>query len=272
MIVFPNCKINLGLHILSKRADGFHNIETIFYPIPLQDALEVVSQEGRNKIAFFVTGMPVDIPAEDNICVKAYRLLQTDFPSLPAVQMHLHKAIPSGAGLGGGSADGAFSLLLLNKKFNLNLTQSQLLRYATMLGSDCAFFIKNKPCHASGKGELLEEISLDLSQYKLIVVNPSIHVATGWAFSQLTPKVNRVSLKEVIQTPVQNWKENLSNDFESPLFKKYPAIEEIKKSLYQQGALYASMSGSGSSVYGIFEKEVAPLLSYPPHYFIKEFN
>ena len=255
MILFPNCKINLGLHILRKRQDKFHDLETVFYPVPLQDALEIVSNDKTGKdISIDITGLSIDGDEEQNICVKAYRLLKQDFPQLPFVKLHLHKVIPTGAGLGGGSADGAFTLLLLNGKFNLQLSEEDLIRYALQLGSDCPFFIKNKACFATGRGESLQPIDLDLSSYKIVLVNPGIHVATGWAFSQLTPNEQRPSLLSAILQPIATWKKALTNDFEEPIFLKYPEIGQVKEELYRQGAVYASMSGSGSTVFGLFEK------------------
>lgn len=270
MVLFPNCKINLGLHILRKRGDGFHDLETIFYPVPLQDAIEVVQHpQPVTNIEFSSSGLPVDGNLSDNICVKAYHLLKKDFPGLPAVKMHLHKTIPMGAGLGGGSADGAFTLLLLNRKFNLNLAEEKLLEYALQLGSDCPFFIRNTPSYATGRGEKLEAVPLDLTAYKLVLINPQIHVATGWAFSQLTPSAERPSLKEAITKPVEEWKYLLTNDFEEAVFARYPSIKECKDVLYAAGALYASMSGSGATVFGLFEKNATPPLDFPANYFVK---
>jgi 4-diphosphocytidyl-2-C-methyl-D-erythritol kinase len=270
VILFPNCKINLGLHITQKRPDGFHNLQTFFYPVPITDALEIIVQENREApFQFTLSGPPIDA-VSDNICVKAYHLLKQDFKELPAVKMHLHKAVPVGAGLGGGSADGAFTLLLLNKKFNLQLSEQQLLDYALQLGSDCPFFIKNVPCFATGRGEILEPMPLDLSLYKLVLVNPGLHINTGWAFSQLQPKAPAQSLSEIIQLPVNDWKHSLTNDFEEPIFLHYPAIQQIKKELYAAGAVYASMSGTGSTIFALFEKETQPALSFPAHYFVKE--
>ncbi len=270
MLVFPNCKINLGLNILRKREDGFHDIETVFYPLPFHDALELVQNTQNNfPIEFTGTGLSVDGAAEDNLCVKAYHLLKKDLPQLPAVKLHLHKTIPTGAGLGGGSADAAFMLKLLNDKFGLNLSTPQLLDYALQLGSDCPFFIINKPCFATGRGEFLEEISLDLSAYKIVLVNPGIHINTGWAFSQIDPASANRSVKEIVQQPIETWKAELINDFEAPVFSAHPEIKEIKEELYQQGAVYASMSGSGSTVVGIFESSVSPSLFPGKNYFIK---
>lgn len=268
MVLFPNCKINLGLYILQKRADNFHNLETIFYPIPLYDALEVihVGNDG-NDILFTASGISVE--GDSNICIKAYELLKKDMP-LPPVQMHLHKTIPIGAGLGGGSADGAFALLLLNKKFNLQLSIEQLWHYVTLLGSDCPFFVINQPCLATGRGEVLQPIAIDLSGYKIILVNPQIHINTGWAFSQLTPIDNRKSIAHIIQQPIPTWKDELTNDFETPIFQQYPEIGIIKNTLYQQGAIYAAMSGSGSTVFGLYPKEAQLHLPFPAHYFVKE--
>jgi 4-diphosphocytidyl-2-C-methyl-D-erythritol kinase len=255
MVLFPNCKINLGLHILNKREDGFHNLETVFYPVALKDALEIIPFHNANAaITFTSSGLAVDGHIDDNICVKAYHLLKKDFPKLPAIKMHLLKAIPMGAGLGGGSADGAFTLQLLNKKFNLNLSTAQLRHYAAQLGSDCAFFIINKPCYATGRGEILEEVAIDLSKYQIVLINPGIHVNTGWAFSQLSPAPPQKSVSAIIAQPIATWQQELKNDFEQPVFEKYPAIKNIKESLYTNGAIYAAMSGSGSTVFGIFEK------------------
>lgn len=268
MILFPNCKINLGLHITGKRSDGFHNLETVFYPLPITDALEVITNT-KQEVTFNVTGATIEGSGE-NICLKAYTLLKKDFPELPPVQMHLHKNIPVGAGLGGGSADGAFTLLLLNKKYGLELSEQQLLQYALQLGSDCPFFILNKPCLGKGRGEVLTPVDLDLSAYKIILINPGIHINTGRAFGQLTPKEAAMSLQEVIQKPVAEWKDFLFNDFEDPIFKHHPAVKKVKEDLFAEGAVYASMSGSGSTVFGLFLKNQNPLFSFPPAYFVKE--
>jgi 4-diphosphocytidyl-2-C-methyl-D-erythritol kinase len=271
MIVFPNCKINLGLHILQKRADGFHDLETVFYPIPLYDALEIIQDPSpANELPFTHSGLEVDAAPADNICVKAYRLLKKIFPDLPTVKMHLHKVIPTGAGLGGGSSDGAFALALLNKKFNLGLTEDELISYALQLGSDCPFFIKNTPCYATGRGEKMEPVQLDMSSYNILLVNPGIHVSTAEAFSRIIPNNDRTSVRELVKLPVEQWKEVLSNDFESSVFEAHPELGDIKKSLYQEGAVYASMSGSGSSVYAFFKKGAEPRLRFPPNYFVKQ--
>lgn len=283
MIVFPNCKINLGLHITGKRNDGYHNIATVFYPVPIKDALEIIhtSEPGplSQHVIFSQSGIPVDGEAQSNLCVKAWELLKKDFPDLPAIQLHLHKAIPMGAGLGGGSADGALTLLLLNEKFSLKLSREALLAYSLQLGSDCPFFIINQPCIASGRGEILEELpTLSLAGYRLVIVNPGIHINTGWAFTQLTiSPVDTESagnitdqLKAIIAQPVTDWKHVLINDFEKHVFEQYPAIADIKTLLYEKGALYASMSGSGSTVYGIF-RDIAPDFGneFPTHYLVQ---
>lgn len=270
MIVFPNSKINLGLHVLRKREDGFHDLETIFYPLPLTDALEIIHRPiPGTDVTFSASGLKVEGTISDNICVKAYRLLKNDFPELAPITMHLHKTIPMGAGLGGGSADGAFALTLLNRKFNLGLTRDQLIQYALQLGSDCPFFIYNTPCYATGRGEVLEAVELDLSRYRFAIVHPGIHVNTGWAFSRVQPSADHLSLRELIRRPVEEWKDRLINDFEAPVGRHHPEIQAIKQALYEQGGHYAAMTGSGSTVYGIFPKDAVPQFSFPSHYFVK---
>jgi 4-diphosphocytidyl-2-C-methyl-D-erythritol kinase len=269
VVTFPNCKINLGLQILRKREDGFHDLETVFYPIPLTDALEVIHEtDNQKQISFSSSGISINGKEEDNICIKAYQLLKKDF-DLPPVKIHLHKTIPVGAGLGGGSSDGAFMLLLLNKKFALNISEEKMIEYALQLGSDCPFFIKNKACYATQRGEKLNHIQLDLSQYKIVLINPEIHINTGWAFSQIRPLENRTSILEIIQQPVEDWKGQLSNDFEEAVFQHHPAIKEIKEELYQKGAVYAAMSGSGSTVFGLFAKDNTPAFNFPKEYFVR---
>jgi len=266
MVSFPNCKINFGLNIVNKRDDGYHDIETFFFPVHLKDSLEIIEKE---KLEFSTSGFSIEGEPEKNLCIKAYDLLKKDFPQLPAVQMHLHKAIPMGAGLGGGSADGAFTLKLLNKKFDLSLSEIQLINYSLQLGSDCPFFILNRPCFATGRGEILEQTELDLSEYKFLIVHPLIHIGTAWAFTTIKPLKPGKSIKQIIQQPISTWKAELINDFEKPVFEKYPEIKKIKDKLYNAGAIYASMSGSGSAVYGIFKKEKAISISFPDNYFVK---
>ncbi len=268
MLIFPNCKINLGLHILSKRDDNYHTIETIFIALSLIDILEVIESGPANSVSTFsMSGIPVEMNAQDNLCSKAWHLLKKDFPLLPAVVTHLHKNIPVGAGLGGGSSDGANMLLLLNKKFNLGISREKLAEYALALGSDCPFFILNKPCLASSRGEILNEITLDLSAYHFVLVFPGVAINTAWAFSQVIPMQRNKSLRDIIQMPVSSWKENLVNDFETSVFKKYLQIKEIKEYLYKQGAAYVSMSGSGSCVFGMFENK-PPEFSFPSNYLV----
>jgi 4-diphosphocytidyl-2-C-methyl-D-erythritol kinase len=254
MVQFPNAKINLGLHITGRRSDGYHDLATIFYPLPLTDVLEIVP---GNTLQFSSSGLPVPGETSSNLCLKAYHLLQKDF-DLPPVQIHLHKNIPMGAGMGGGSADGAFMLRMLNEKFSLGLSSEQLIGYTLRLGSDCPFFILNRPCFATGRGELLQPIGLDLSAYRFLIVHPGIHVSTAWAFAQITPQQRQgeSSLQEIIQRSVTDWKQQLVNDFEAPVMLAHPAIAAIKQQMYDAGALYAAMSGSGSAVFGIFEKQV----------------
>ena len=275
MLVFPNCKINLGLHVVRKREDGYHDLETIFYPLPLRDALEVVRRETANvkrempdgaAVSLIMSGLHVQGNAADNLCIKAYNLLKKDHPQLGDVDMYLHKAIPMGAGLGGGSADGAFALQLLNDKFQLKLSREKLLDYSLQLGSDCPFFIINKPCFAKGRGELLQSIQLDLSAYSFLVVHPGVHINTGWAFSQLTPAPATKPLQDIIQQPVDTWRTDLKNDFEAPVCKHHPDMQAIKDRLYNAGALYASMTGSGSCFFGIFAKDQLPALQWPAAY------
>ena len=271
MVVFPNCKINLGLQILAKRNDGFHNIETVFYPIQLKDALEIIPSDSTEQVIFSSSGYPINGNTKDNLCLRAYYLLKKDFPHLPFVKIHLHKNIPMGAGLGGGSADAAFTLQLLNSLFCLNIPVNRLLDYSLQLGSDCPFFIMNTPCLGLGRGELLEEIKLDLSAYKIILVNPGIHVNTGEAFTDLNLKANNttyISVQNTIQQPIDTWQLNLKNDFEIPVFKKFPLIKNIKDNLYKQGATYAAMSGTGSTVFGLFKKELCVELNFDSNFFI----
>ncbi|MBU3814722.1 MAG: 4-(cytidine 5'-diphospho)-2-C-methyl-D-erythritol kinase [Candidatus Bacteroides intestinipullorum] len=253
MLTFPNAKINLGLNITRRRPDGYHDLETVFYPIPLQDALEVtpLSSAGKQKYVLHLHGDEVAGQPEDNLVVKAYQMLDQDF-NLPSVCIHLFKHIPSGAGLGGGSADAAFMLKMLNELFGIGLSMEQLEEYAARLGADCAFFIRNKPVYAEGIGNLFTPVSLSLEGYKLWVVKPDVFVSTRDAFAQVHPRPAQVSPKKNVSLPVAAWRHCLTNDFEESVFPRFPRIAEIKDELYQKGALYASMSGSGSSVYGLF--------------------
>lgn len=252
MITFPNAKINLGLNITEKRPDGYHNLETIFYPIPVEDALEIhVLNEGNEKYRLHQAGLEIAGEVDSNLVVKAYKLLEEQY-NLPPVDIHLFKHIPSGAGLGGGSADAAFMLKLLNDKFNLGLSNEVLEEYAVRLGADCAFFIQNAPTYAEGIGNIFSPVYLPLKHYQIWLVKPDIFVSTRDAFSQIKPHHPEKSLKEIIQMPVTEWRKYMKNDFEESVFPKFPAIGEIKEEMYRHGAIYASMSGSGSSVYGLF--------------------
>ena len=266
LIAFPHCKINLGLQVLQKRSDGFHDIQTIFYPVPLKDALEIITAQHLDSASLQLYGLPIGGEAADNLCTRAWQLLKNEFPALPSVDIHLLKNIPMGAGLGGGSADGAFMLRLLSDKFRLGLSAKQLVDYAAQLGSDCPFFIMDQPCFATGRGELLKPIKLDLSGYQLVLVNPRIHINTGWAFSQFDlhqRSTANAGLETIISQPVETWPEQLINDFETPVFREYPEIQSIKAKLYESGALYAAMSGSGSTVFGIFDKNIGSFTSFP---------
>lgn len=273
MIIFPNAKINLGLQILGKRSDGFHELETIFYPIQFSDVLEIIpARNARTEIEFHTSGNGIDIPEEDNLCIKAYRLLKSKFPDLPSVIIHLHKAIPTEAGLGGGSSDAASTLILLNKMFSLGLESPDLLHLSSQLGSDCPFFIINKPCLGKGRGEILEPVDLDLSGFKIIIANPGIRVSTRWVFSNYKP-VNgeRKRISELIKKyEIPGLFTHLYNDLEEPVFKEFPDIKKIKDTFYENGAHFASMSGSGSSVYGIFRKDQYVPADLLPPYIIKE--
>ncbi|MBA2250345.1 MAG: 4-(cytidine 5'-diphospho)-2-C-methyl-D-erythritol kinase [Chitinophagaceae bacterium] len=268
MIAFPNCKINLGLNILAKREDGFHDIETVFYPVNFTDALEITASDTETSLQ--VTGLELNSD-HINSCTKAYQLLKSIFPQLPPVNIHLHKAIPSGAGLGGGSADASATLQLLDAKFDLQLSQQQLADYALALGSDCPFFILNRPCIATGRGEILKEVTVDLTGYKIFLVNPGIHINTADAFSKIIRAVPHKKINEIIIQPVSTWQNELTNDFEAPLFSLYPQLSEIKNDLYKQGATYAAMSGSGSTIYGIFKKEKT-IIAGNKNYFYKTIN
>lgn len=251
MISFANAKINLGLLVTEKRTDGYHNIETVFYPIKLYDVLELTSAE---EVGFQSSGLT--IPGHgDNLCEKAFRLLQQDYELRP-VHIQLLKNIPIGAGLGGGSSDAAQVLNMLNDYNALGLTIEQLAHYAERLGADCPFFLTNKPVYASGIGTTFEALELDLSRYFIAVVKPEIHISTVEAYGHVIPQTPKVDLRRAIRLPIQEWKFHLINDFELGIFEKYPQIALIKHELYQQGAIYAAMSGSGSAVYGIFQQEV----------------
>jgi 4-diphosphocytidyl-2-C-methyl-D-erythritol kinase len=258
MIVYPNSKINIGLNVVEKRKDGYHNLETVFYPINLHDALELETIDGIAPDVGYqlkVAGTVLDGTPDDNLIVKAYKLLKKDF-DLPPVSIYIYKHIPTGAGLGGGSSDAAFMIKALNSKFALGLTMLKMEEYAVMLGADCPFFINNKPVFATGIGNIFEPINLSLKGKTLVLIKPDIFVSTRDAYSAVKSQVPEVSLKELLAQPIETWKDNVVNDFEASVFPKYAEIAAIKDKLYDLGAIYASMSGSGSSVYGIFNSPV----------------
>lgn len=252
MLAFANCKINLGLNITARRADGYHELETIFYPVKLYDVVEVNAAEHTS---CQIRGLDIPGNGEDNLCLKAFRLLQKEF-NLPEQQITLLKNIPIGAGLGGGSADAAFLLKLINSKFNLGITETELEQYAGTLGADCPFFIKNKAVYAAGIGDEFTAVNVDLSAYQITIVKPPVHISTAEAYGAIRPATPAVSLNNLVNLPVSEWKGKVKNDFETPVFRKYPEIAQIKQMLYDSGATFALMSGSGSSVFGIFENEV----------------
>lgn len=296
MITFPNAKINIGLNVINKRADGYHDIETVFYPVLLQDALEVSlmrpldpsqwrkrieagflnKPEGifaRNPLrrksdeavpccSLEMTGNEFPYSGPDNLVVKAYLMLQEDF-DLPSIDIKLYKHIPAGAGLGGGSSDCAFMISLLNRRFNLRMRPSLMERYAARLGSDCPFFIANKPSIATGRGDVLTPIALSLRGYTVLLVKPQVSISTAVAYSGITPKQPLIPLADAIMRPISEWKECVTNDFEYSLFERYPELSQIKEQLYSLGAVYASMSGSGSTIYGLFQTP----LDNPSEYF-----
>ncbi len=256
MIGFPNCKINLGLNILRKRPDGFHDLSTLFYPLSWSDCLEIIpATEGQT--TFSSSGLPIPADGNPNLCERAYSLLQKTC-NLPPVKIHLHKVVPMGAGLGGGSSDGAFTLKLLNELFQIGLSVNQLKEFAAQLGSDCAFFIENTPSLATGRGEILTPVDFSLKGSHIVVVNPGIHVGTREAFSGIMPAIPSVQIHDAIALPRDKWKDVLINDFEKGIFVNHPKIAQIKDKLYEMGAYYAAMSGSGSSVYGLFDQGARP--------------
>lgn len=267
MICFPNAKINIGLNIVSKRLDGYHNLGTIFYPIQIKDALEIIVREDQENDSFFEAGLQVDAIPENNLVMKALRLMRKHY-DFPTVEVHLLKKIPFGAGIGGGSADAAFMLKLLNQTFNLGISDKELVSLAVQLGADCPIFIYNRPMFATGIGEILEDVNISLKGYHLVLVKPDVHIPTKDAFANIKPEQPSDSLLDLIMLPIEDWKGKIINDFEASIFPKYPLIKEIKDSLYQQGALYASMTGSGSSVFGIFKEEIKDLGNLYPDCFV----
>jgi len=258
MIRFSNCKINIGLQVINRRSDGFHNIQTVFYPVKfLSDAVEIIGTNSDTD-QYFLTGMNIDEPISGNLCHKAIQLLRKDF-RFPSVELHLHKMVPMGAGLGGGSADASATLMLVNEFFNLKIERERLWSYASQLGSDCAFFLHQLPQLGEGRGNKLKSIDLDLSNKKLLIVKPDIHISTAQAYRNIIPNPNRESLENITSLPLGEWKDVVVNDFETTIFKAYPEIARLKRQLYEAGAVYAQMSGSGAACFGIFESAPSPL-------------
>lgn len=257
MISFPNAKINIGLNITEKRPDGFHNIQSAFYPVSLCDALELLenTEKDASPVTMSFSGIEIPGDATDNLCAKAYHLIARDYP-LPKIKVHLHKHIPIGAGLGGGSADAAFFIRLLNDAFELGLAWGEMHNYARQLGSDCSFFITNKPAFVEGKGDEYEFLPLSLKGYSIVLIYPNIHINTAKAYSRVKPKAPLRSLEDDLKLPLEEWKNYIHNDFEDSIFVQFPELKQIKEQLYTSGAVYAAMSGSGSTVYGIFKDKV----------------
>jgi 4-diphosphocytidyl-2-C-methyl-D-erythritol kinase len=269
MIRFPNCKINIGLYVTGKREDGYHNLETVFYPLPFRDVLEIVPATAP---ALHLSGHQVAGSTDNNLIWKAFELLQQKFPErVPTLDIYLHKVIPMGAGLGGGSADGAVMLDMLNEYCDLGLSRAQLASMALQLGSDCPFFIYNTPQFAMGRGEQMEGIALDLSGHSIQLICPKVHVSTAMAFSMLKLKPASFDLRKLPELDISEWKDHITNDFELPVFHQHPALSVIKKQLYEQGAIYASMSGSGSAIFGIFPRgkqaRIEAGIDFEAHYF-----
>lgn len=271
MITFPIAKINLGLNVVEKRPDGYHNLQTVFFPVPLRDALEVQVMDNAFPSNYDcdlkVTNITIDGDEQRNLVVRAYQLLKKDFPTLPRIHTHLWKNIPTQAGMGGGSSDCAYMLLLLNQQFQLGLTDERLIQYAAQLGADCAFFILSRPCYAEGIGEKLKPINLSLSGYHIAVVRPDIPVPTKEAFSRIHPHYPIINCREAVMQPIEMWRNTLFNDFEDSVFALHPEIGVIKQQLYDMGAAYAAMSGSGSALYGLFKERPDSLCQAFPNMF-----
>ncbi|MDD4923152.1 MAG: 4-(cytidine 5'-diphospho)-2-C-methyl-D-erythritol kinase [Bacteroidales bacterium] len=272
MICFPNAKINLGLRIIEKRPDGYHNLETVFYPIGLKDALESVPNTHQAEFTLSVSGLngtETSCKPAENLVTKAFRLIQSKYHIQPS-DFFLHKAIPTGAGLGGGSSDAAFTLQMINEINNLGLSNNELEVFSAHLGADCAFFIKNNPIFASGIGTVFEDIALSLKGYFLVLVKPDVHVSTAEAYSLVHPARPEFSLKKVLTDPISTWKNTVVNDFEVSVFERYPQIRSIKEQMYLNGAIYTSMSGSGSSVFGLFSQPIDLRQSFPDCFYWSE--
>jgi 4-diphosphocytidyl-2-C-methyl-D-erythritol kinase len=270
LLTFPNAKLNLGLYVTAKRPDGYHALETVFLPLPWSDVLEVLpAPKGQLAPSLTLTGRPIPGEIATNLCLKAYELLKVDFPALPAAQLHLHKIVPIGAGLGGGSADAAFALRAISEVFGLGLSTEALEGYARGLGADCAFFIQNTPRLALEKGDVFEPIALDLRGTACVVVYPGLHISTAQAFAGIVPQAPAYSLRAALAQPMASWRTTVRNDFEASLAPVYPVLAAIKQQLYDAGAAYASLSGSGSAVYGLFPGAAeAPALPWPSEYLV----
>ena len=274
MIAFPIAKVNLGLNVVEKRPDGYHNLETVFYPVPIKDVLEIQLMDREFPSAFDcdlkVTNMIIEGDEQRNLVVRAYQLLKADFPTLPRIHTHLWKGIPSQAGMGGGSSDCANMIRLLNESFQLNLTDEQMIAYAARLGADCAFFIKSTPCYAEGIGERMTPIRLDLTGWHIGIVRPDIPVPTKEAFSRIRPHYPERNCREVVSQAVETWRDGLTNDFEESVFALHPEIGAVKEQLYDMGATYAAMSGSGSALFGLFKETPNRLCQEFPNMFTFE--
>lgn len=271
MITFPIAKINLGLNVVERRPDGYHNLETVFYPVPISDALELTIMNTKFPSTvdcdIKVTNLEVEGDEQRNLVVRAYQLLKQDFHQMPRIHAHLWKGIPTQAGMGGGSSDCAYTIRLLNEMFTLGLSDEQMIQYAARLGADCAFFILSRPAYAEGIGELLQPISLNLSSYYIGIVRPNIPVSTREAFSLIKPQKPAKCCREVVMQTIETWREELTNDFEQSVFTLHPEIGAIKQQLYDLGAVYAAMSGSGSAVFGLFQNEIDLAAHFPKDVF-----
>jgi 4-diphosphocytidyl-2-C-methyl-D-erythritol kinase len=260
MIIFPIAKVNLGLNVVERRPDGYHNLQTVFYPVGIQDALEIfpMAEDFPSEVDcdIKVSNIPIEGDEQRNLVVRAYQLLKQDFPNLPRLHVHLYKGIPTQAGMGGGSSDASAMLRLLNTSFQLNLSDEKLISYASKLGADCAIFILNRPAYAEGIGEKLYPMNIDLSGWYMAVVRPDIPVPTKEAFARIKPHFPQKCCRDIVMQPVETWKEELVNDFEESVFALHPELAAIKERLYQLGATYAAMSGSGSALFGLFRQPI----------------
>ncbi len=252
MVTFPNAKINIGLNITAKREDGFHSIETLFFPLKLTDMLEYIPSSTNTLLS--ISGIQFETNTNNNLVMKAYHELMKEY-QLPPLKIHLHKKIPLGAGLGGGSADAAFMLKSLNDSFHLKISREKLEEMAGKLGSDCPYFLNNRAMYACGRGDKMESVDFDINGYHLLLVVPNISISTPWAYSKCKPVKPTADLRELIKQPLDKWQKSIKNDFEPVVFRAYPEIGLIKSKLLEMGAVYASLSGSGAAVYGLFKKE-----------------